>query len=74
MVLYSHLFKCFPQLMMIHTVRGIDVAAETEVEVFLEFFYFVYDPVNLIFTCIILNTGYIKDTRHAGLRVYATPV
>ena len=59
---------------MTHTVKGFSIVNETEVEVFLEFFYFVYDPVNLIFTCIILNTGYIKDTRHAGLRVYATPV
>ena len=47
MVLYSHLFKCFPQLMMIHTVRGIDVAAETEVEVFLEFPYLLFDPANV---------------------------
>ena len=47
MVWYSHLFKSFPQFVMIHTVKGISVVNETEVDVFLEFPSFLYDPENV---------------------------
>ena len=47
MVLYSHLFKSFPQFVMIHTVRGFSVVEETEVNVFLEFPCFLYDLANV---------------------------
>ena len=46
MVRYSHLFKSFPQLVMIYTVKGFSVVNETEVDVFLEFLCFLYDPAN----------------------------
>ena len=44
MVWYSHLFKSFPQFVMIHTVKGFSVVDETEVDVFLEFPCFLYNP------------------------------
>ena len=47
MVWYSHLFKSFPQFVMIHTVKGFSVVNETEVVVFLEFLCFLYDPANV---------------------------
>ena len=47
MVWYSHLFKSFPQFVMIHTVKGFSVVNETEVDVFLEFPCFLYDPANV---------------------------
>ena len=47
MVWYSHLFKSFPQFIMIHTVKGFDVVSETEVGVFLEFSSFLCDPKNV---------------------------
>ena len=47
MVLYSHLFKSFPQFVMIHTVKGFSIVDETEVGVFLEFPCFLYDLVNV---------------------------
>ena len=47
MVWYSHLLKSFPQFIMIHTVKGFGVVDETEVDVFLEFLSFLYDPVNI---------------------------
>ena len=47
MVWYFHLFKSFPQFIMIHTVKGFDTFNETEVHVFLEFPSFLYDPVNV---------------------------
>ena len=47
MVWYSHLFKSFPQFVMIHTVEGFIVVNEKEVDVFLEFLCFLYDPANV---------------------------
>ena len=35
MVWHSHLFKSFPQFVMIHTVKGFSIVDETEVDVFL---------------------------------------
>ena len=40
MVWYSHLFKNFPQFVVIHTVKGFSLVNEAEVDVFLEFFCF----------------------------------
>ena len=45
MVRYSHLFKNFPQLVVIHTVKGFSVVSKAEVDVFLEFSSFFYGPV-----------------------------
>ena len=46
-VWYSHLFKSFPQSVVIHTVKGESVVNEAEVDVFLEFLCFLYDPTNV---------------------------
>ena len=47
MVWYSHLFKSFPQFVMIHTVKGFSTADETEIDVFLKVPCFLYNPVNV---------------------------
>ena len=47
MVWYSHLLKNFPQFVVIHTVKGFSVVNEAEVDVFLEFFYFFYEPMDV---------------------------
>ena len=47
MVLYSHLFKNFPQVVVLHTVKGFSVINEAEVDVFLEFSCFFYDPADI---------------------------
>ena len=47
MVWYSHLLKNFPQFVVIHTVKGFSTANEAEVDVFLEFSCFFYDPVDV---------------------------
>ena len=44
-VWYSHLFKNFPQFVVIHTDGGFIIVDEAEV--FLEFPCFLYDPVNV---------------------------
>ena len=47
MVWYSHLFKSFPQFVVIYTVRGFSVVNEAEVDVSLEFAYFFCDPADV---------------------------
>ena len=47
MVWYAHLFKSFPQFVMIHTVKGFSPVSETDLGVFLEFPCFLYDPANV---------------------------
>ena len=42
-VWYSHLFKNFPQFVVIHTVKGFAIVNKTEVDVFLELFCFFND-------------------------------
>ena len=43
-MVYFHLFKNFPQFVVIHTVKGFSVVNEAEVDVFLEFSCFSFDP------------------------------
>ena len=47
MVWNSHLFKNFPLFVVIHTVKDFSIVNEAEVDVFLEFSCFFYDPVNV---------------------------
>ena len=44
MVWYSHFFKNFPQFVVIHTDKGFSIVKETEVDIFLELFWFFDDP------------------------------
>ena len=44
---YSHLFKNFPQFVVIHTVKGVSEVYEAEINIFLEFSYFFYDPADV---------------------------
>ena len=44
MVWYSHLFKNIPQFIVMHTVKGLSIVYETEVDVLLELHCFLYDP------------------------------
>ena len=47
MVWYCHLFKNFPQFVVIHTVKVFSIVSEAEVDVFLEFPFFPCDPMNV---------------------------
>ena len=51
MIWYSHLFKNFPQFVVIHIVKGFGIVNKAEVDVFLElscFFTDLTDVGNLI--------------------------
>ena len=45
MVWYSHLFKNFPQFIVIHTVKGFGIV--NKADVFLELSCFFYDSINV---------------------------
>ena len=47
MVWYSHLFKNFPQFVVIHTVKGFGIVNKAEIDVFLELSCFFDDPVDV---------------------------
>ena len=42
---YSHLFKNFPQFLVIHIVKGFSLV--NEADLFLEFSCLLYDPTNV---------------------------
>ena len=44
---YSHLFKNFPQCVVIHTVKGFGVVCKAEIDVFLELSCFFNDLVDV---------------------------
>ena len=46
-VWYSHLFKNLPQFVVIYTVKDFVIVNEAEVNIFLEFSCFFYDPTGV---------------------------
>ena len=47
MVSYYHLFKNFPQFVVIHTVKVFSIVNEAKKDVFLEFSFFFYNPTDI---------------------------
>ena len=47
MISHSHLFKNFPQFVVIHTVKGLSIVNEAEIDVFLEFRCLFCDPADV---------------------------
>ena len=47
MVWYSHLWKNFPQFVVIHTIKGFCIVNEAD-GFFLEFSCFFYDPIYVV--------------------------
>ena len=47
MAWYSHLFRNFPQFVVIHTVKGFGIVNKAEVNVFLELSCFFNDPTDV---------------------------
>ena len=47
MIWYSDLFQNFPQLIVIHTVKGFGIVNKAEINVFLELSCFFHDPVDV---------------------------
>ena len=47
MVWYSHLFKKFPQFVVVHTVKGFGVVNKAEIDVFLKLSCFFNNPTDV---------------------------
>ena len=47
MVWYSHLFKNFPQFIVIYTVKVFSIVSEAGIDVFLELSHFFDDPADV---------------------------
>ena len=46
-VWYALLWKTLPQFVVIHIVKGFSIVSGEEVDAFLEFSWFFYDPVDI---------------------------
>ena len=46
-VWYSHLFKNYPQFVVIHIVKGFGIVNKAEIDVFLELSCFFHDPAHV---------------------------
>ena len=46
-VWYSHLFKNFPQFVVIHTVKGFGIVNKAEIDIFLELSRFLHDTADV---------------------------
>ena len=47
MVWYSHLFKNFPEFVVVHTVKGFGIVNKAEVDIFMELSCFFDDPTDV---------------------------
>ena len=63
MVWYFYLSKNFPLSVVIHTVKGFSVVNEAEVDVFLQFPCFFYDPMD-IGNLISHSSAFSKPIKH----------
>ena len=60
MVWYSHIFKNFPQLVVIHPVKAYSIVNKAEVDIFLESPCFFYDPMDQTICISVLSRGDIS--------------
>ena len=47
MIWYLNFLKNIPQFAVVHTVKGFSIVNEADVDVFLEFPCFLYDPMDV---------------------------
>ena len=66
MVLYSHIFKNFPQFVVIHTVKVFSIVNKAEVDVFLELSCFFNDPKD-VGSLILVPLPFLNPSRKSGI-------
>ena len=64
-VLYPHLFKNFPQFAVIHTLKGLSIVNEAEVDIFLELCCFYCDPAD-VGNLLSGSSAFSKSSFHGG--------
>ena len=70
-VYYSHLFQNFPQFVVIHTVKGFGVINKAELDDFLGFSCFFYDPVDV--GNLISSSSAFSKSSFEHLEVHSSP-
>ena len=60
MIWYSHLFQNFPQFVVIHTVKSFVIVNEAEIDIFLKFLCFFYDPTDVV--SLISGSSFLNPT------------
>ena len=68
-VQYSHLFQNFPQLIVIHIVKGFGIVNKAEIDVFLELSCFFHDPADVGFYFSICKNIYHSIKKCISIRV-----
>ena len=71
MVWYYHLFQNFPQLIVIHTVKGFGIVNKAEVDVFLEISCFFDDPTD-VGNFITISSAFSKFSLNIYLEVHGS--
>ena len=70
MAWYSHLFKNFPELIVIHTVKGLGIVSKAEIDVFLELSCLFFDDPTDVGSLISGSSAFSKSslywTKSAG--------
>ena len=46
-VWYSHLFKNFPEFVVVHTIKGFGIVNKAEIDIFLKLSCFFHDPADV---------------------------
>ena len=72
MVWYSHFIENIPPFVVIHIVKGFSRVNEAEVDVFLEFFCFSYEPMDIsnLITC---SSAFSKSSLKFSVHVLLKP-
>ena len=68
MVWYSHLFKNFPQFVVIHTVKGLSVV--NEADVFLELPCCLHDPTHVGNSSSLVHLPFLNSAVHLWKSVH----
>ena len=71
MVWYSHLFKNFPQFVVIHTMKGFGVDNKAEVDVCLEPSCFFDDPSD-VDSLISVSSAFSKSSLNIWMLVHSS--
>ena len=72
MVWYSQLFQNFPQLIVIHTVKGFGIVNKAEIDAFLELSCFFNDPADV--SNLISGSSAFSKNQLEHLEVHGSPI
>ena len=71
---YSYLFKNFPQLVVIHTLKGFGIVNKAEVDVFLELSCFFDDPQDIGNLISLFPLPFLSPAWTSGISQYMSTV